>query len=171
MAFQLVQMVQEIKKCENAGAWNACIMQVYVYIDALAFLGMPSNCQTNTRSHYIAWVDKYLKGNKEQTYQYRGKDLYGARCAILHQFSSEGDYHSKNTDTLVFGYHNGGRHVFNPSINENLVMIGIPSLVDDFISAIELFLGDIQIRVGDKNEQEILQIRMDKILGTIPIQN
>jgi hypothetical protein len=37
MVAQFVQMIEELKKCEKAGATTACLMQIYVYIDTQAF--------------------------------------------------------------------------------------------------------------------------------------
>jgi hypothetical protein len=57
-------------------------------------------------------VDAYLKGHEDQPYQYRGLDVYGARCALLHAFGSEGDYHQQCPDAKKFGYHDGGKHAY-----------------------------------------------------------
>ena len=58
---QLVQMIDGIKKCEAAGALYACMMQIYVYIDTMAYFGMPISKSKNTRQDFIDWVDKYLE--------------------------------------------------------------------------------------------------------------
>ena len=68
-------------------------------------------------------------------YRYQGKprrlDLgsyplmsYGARCAVLHAFGSESDFHEKNKDAKKFGYHDGGKHGYDPKVDEHLVIIG-----------------------------------------------
>lgn len=168
MAAQLVQMIEELKKCEKAGATTACLMQIYVYIDTLAYFGMPVTKDKNTRSDYIEWVDKYLKGHNEQPYQYCGKDVYGARCALLHTFSSEADYHSQNQGVIKYGYHDGGRHEYSPEINPTLAIIGVASLVNDFEIAVSDFLKDIKTRIADVNEKNVLQTRLNKILITMP---
>jgi hypothetical protein len=168
MPRQILQMVNEIKKCESVGAWNACLLQIYAYIDALAFLGLPADKTRNTRSDYIAWVDKYLVAHQNQIYKYRGRDVYGARCAILHKFSSSAEFHDTNEDTLVFGYHDGGMHCYDRTINASLVMIGIPSLTDDFIRGVCLFLEDIKVRISDSAERQLMQNRLDQIIGTVP---
>jgi hypothetical protein len=36
-----------------------------------------------------------LKGHEDQPYKYRGLDVYGARCAVLHAFGTEVDFHNK----------------------------------------------------------------------------
>lgn len=168
MVAQFVQMIEKLKKCEKAGATTACLMQIYVYIDTLAYFGMPSSKEKNSKSDFIEWADKYLKAEKEQNYQYRGKDLYGARCALLHTFSSEGNYHIENQDIIRFGYHDGGRHYYDPKVDDTLVIIGVASFVNDFVTAVTNFLQDIKKRIADENEKSILEERLKKILNIVP---
>lgn len=168
MTFQLVQMIEEIKKCEAAGATTACLMQIYVYIDTLAFFGMPIAQTKNTRKDFIEWVDKYLKAHHQQPYEYRGIDVYGARCALLHSFSSEADFHQANPGAIKFGYHDGGQHYYDPKVDATLVLIGVASFVNDFVIAVEAFLQNTHARIADPAEQKVLQERLNKILGTIP---
>lgn len=77
----LTALVGEIKKCEGAGATIPAVVMAYVCIDTMAFLAMPPAQERQWRAHFIAWVDTYLKGHDDQPYQYRGIDVYGARCA------------------------------------------------------------------------------------------
>ena len=168
MVAQLVQMVEELKRCERAGATTACLMQIYVYIDTLAYLGMPATKDKNTRSDFIEWVDSYLKADSQQSYQYRGKDVYGARCALLHTFSSEADFHVQNQDAIKFGYHDGGQHAYDPKINPTLAIIGTAFFINDFVIAVTNFLQDVKRRIADESEKNILQARLNKILNTVP---
>ena len=169
MIDNLVQMVDEIKKCEGAGALRACLLQIYVYIDTLAYFGMPISKSKNTKRDFIDWVDKYLKAEQSQPYQYRGVDVYGARCALLHAFSSEADFHQQNPGTIVFGYSDGGRHCFDPSIDSSLAIIGIPSFINDFIIGVQDFLNDVKGRIADPAEKAVLETRLNKIIGTFPL--
>lgn len=88
--------VAEIKRCEQAGATTAAVAMAYVCIDTMAFLSLPADREIQGKTDFIAWVDAYLKGHQDQPYQYRGHDMYGARCALLHAFSSEADFHKKS---------------------------------------------------------------------------
>lgn len=161
-------MLEELKECEKAGLPTACVMQIYVYIDTMSYLGMPITKETNTKNDFITWVNDYLKADERQPYQYRGADVYGARCSLLHTFSSEAEFHTKYPDTIKFVYHDGGRHMYNPSIDATLVIIGISSLVNDFIIGVQNFMRDIQIRIKDDNQKDILNSRINKIFNTIP---
>ncbi len=159
-------LIQEIKKCEAAGATLAAIAMAYVCIDTMAFLALPAGRESQGRGDFITWVDTYLKGVPEQPYQYRGIDVYGARCAILHAFTSEDDFHQQNPDTKIFGYHNGGKHALNPHVSERLVIIGTASFLDDVVRAVCAFVEacktdpDICARVVG---------RLPKVLANFPI--
>lgn len=166
---QLIQMIDGIKKCEAAGAPYACLMQIYVYIDTMAYFGMPISKSKNTKQDFIDWVDKYLKAEESQPYQYRGIDVYGARCALLHTFSSEGDFHQQNPGAIRFGYSDGGRHCFDPKKDSTLAIIGIPSFINDFIIGVTQFLDDLKGRVTDQIEKTVLEDRLNRILATIPL--
>lgn len=169
MLKSILQMVEEISKCEKIGAWNACLIQVYAYIDALSYLDMPSERNVNTRQDYIAWVDKYMKCHPSQIYQYCGKDLYGARCAVLHQFSSTAEFHTKYPDTKKFGYHDGGSHAYDPSVDNRLVIIGLVSLVNDFKGAVLSMLESHQLRIQTEGERKLLEKRLSEIIASTPI--
>jgi hypothetical protein len=137
--------------------------------DTLAYFGMPISKNKNTKQGFIDWVNKYLKAEQSQPYQYCGIDVYGARCALLHAFSSEADFHQQNPGTMVFGYSDGGRHCFDPSKDPSFAIIGIPSLVNDFITGVQHFLNDLKGRVGNPAEKSVLEDRLNKIIGSIPL--
>ena len=129
-------LLNEKTKCQDAGAVSATAVMVYIGIDVMAFLSMPADQDKQGRQDFIAWVAQYLKAAPESTYQYEGRDVYGARCALLHTYSVEANYHQQNPDVKQFGYHNGGQHAYNPEINDKLVVIGINSLVHDFMGGV-----------------------------------
>ncbi len=160
------ELIQEIKKCEAAGAVTASITMAYVCIDTMSFLALPAGRESQKREDFIAWVDTYLKGMPEQPYQYRGLDVYGARCAILHAFSSEVNFHQQNPDTKIFGYHNGGLHAFNPAESERLVIIGTASFLNDVITAVGLFFETCKT---DLDLRSRVESRLPKVLATFPI--
>jgi hypothetical protein len=103
----------------------------YVCIDTMAFLSLPADQDKQGRSDFIAWCDAYLKGHEDQPYQYRGMDVYGARCALLHAFGSEVDFHEKYPEAKKFGYHDGGKHAYDAAQDERLVIIGTASFIND----------------------------------------
>lgn len=159
-------LLNEIRRCQDAGATVATAIMVYVGIDAMAFLSMPAGQDQQGRQDFIAWVDQYLKAAPESTYQYDGPDVYGARCAMLHTYTIEADYHQQNPGVKRFGYHDGGQHAYNSEIDDNLVIIGINSLVHDFAGAVGAF---VQAMVGDIALRERVADRIPRVVERLPV--
>ena len=160
-------LVNELKRCEAAGATGAALVMAYVCIDAMAYLSMPADKSEQTRHDFIAWVDDYLRGHPDQPYQYRGLDVYAARCAVLHAFGSEAALHRGDPEIRLFGYHDGGRHMFNPAVAPNLVLIGTASLLNDVVDAVGAFLKVCQ---EDDALRTRVEVRLPKVLQFLPIK-
>ncbi len=158
-------LIAQIKRCEEAGATAAAVAMAYIAIDTMAFLGLPTDRNKQGRGDFVAWVDSYLKGHENQPYQYRGIDVYGARCALLHAFGSEVGYHQQFPHVKKFGYHDGGQHTFDPAINEHLVIIGTASFLNDVSIAIGSFLQACQ---ADPALRARVEDRLPRILATFP---
>jgi hypothetical protein len=98
---------------------------VFLTIDVCAFLSLPAGETRQGQDEFVAWVDTYMKGHSDQPYQYRGLDVYGARCAVLHVFGADADFHQRHPDAKRFVYHTGGRHGFDHGKNAGLVVIAL----------------------------------------------
>jgi hypothetical protein len=158
-------LVDEIQTCEKAGTTTSAVAMAFVCMDTMAYLSLPAGRETQGKADFIAWVDAYLKGHKDQPYQYRGLDVYGARCAMLHAFGSESDFHEKNQDANKFAYHDGGKHAFDPAVDERLVIIGTASFLNDVVHAISVFLEDCKKNADLRTRVER---RLQKVLATFP---
>ena len=158
-------LVAQIKKCEGAGATTSAVAMAYVCIDTMTFLSLPAARESQGRADFIAWVDAYLKGHHEQPYQYRGLDVYGARCAVLHAFGAEANFHQQNPDAKKFGYHDGGKHAYNPAVNERLVIIGTASFLNDVVLAVEAFM---EACIADADLRQRVEARLPRVLATFP---
>lgn len=163
----IIGLVSELKACDKAGLVTASLAMSFVCIDTLANLGRSEEKVRVTRKDFQEWVDKYLKGHSDQAYQYRGKDVYAARCAFLHTYGSEAEIHSKDPDIFIYGYHNGGRHAHDRSVDERMVVIGTRSFVNDVICAADSFLKDCKADLGLRKRVEN---RLGGILGYSPIK-
>jgi len=159
-------LLAEIMRCQNAGAVTATAAMVYIAIDVMACLSMPAGQEKQGRQDFIAWVNQYLRAARESTYQYEGRDVYGARCALLHSYAVEADYHQQNPEVKKFGYHDGGQHAYNPAIDGRLVIIGINSLVHDFMGAVEAFVRSM---VADAGLRGRVAERIPRIVDVFPL--
>ena len=160
-------LIQEIKRCEAAGATTAALTMAFVCMDTMAFLSLPAGRTKQGRSDFIAWVDSYLKGHEDQPYQYCGLDVYGARCALLHAFGSETVYHQQYPDAKRFGYHDGGKHAYNPAQDEHLVIIGTASFLNDMVHAVGDFIAACLAEPGLCGSVEV---RLPRVLQAFSVQ-
>lgn len=159
-------LIAEIKRCETAGATTAAITMAFVCIDTMAFLSLPMDRDKQGRADFMAWVDRYLKCDRVQLYQYRGIDVYGARCAVLHAFGSETGYHQQYPDAKKFSYHDGGRHAYDPAQDKNTVIIGTASFLNDIVIAVRDFFEDCKV---NQDLRARVESRLEKVLATFPI--
>jgi hypothetical protein len=127
----VMNLLHEIARCQNADANVAAVAMVYVCIDTMAFLAMPADQMTQGKTDFITWVDNYLKADPSQPYQYRGIDVYAARCSLLHAFSAETEAHRKDPSVRLFGYADNGAHAFNSAESTRLVIISVAVLIHD----------------------------------------
>lgn len=161
----IIGLVSELKQCDESGLTTASLAMSYICIDSLANLSRPADKQLVTREDFKNWVENHLKGHPDQPYQYRGKDVYAARCAFLHTYGSVADLHEKDLDTIKYGYHDGGKHNFDPKVAPDLVLIGIKSFVNDVIYAVESFL---ELCKSDNSLRELVESRLARVLRIIP---
>jgi hypothetical protein len=91
----VMNLLNEIAQCQKADATVAAVAMIFVCIDTMAFLAMPASQTAQGKQDFIGWVDTYLKADPIQPYQYRGIDVYAARCSLLHAFSAETEAHRK----------------------------------------------------------------------------
>lgn len=163
----ILGLLKEIQTCDEAGATSATVIMVYVGIDVMGHLSMPAGKTSATRQDFIAWVDKYLKAEPSSAYQYDGTEVYAARCAMVHSYTTEADLHKKQGSLKQFGYHDGGQHEYDPGVSKDLVIIGVKSLVHDFAKAIETFVSDM---VTDVALRDRVAARVPKIVQTFPLR-
>jgi hypothetical protein len=161
----IIDLVSELKRCDEYGITTASLAMAYICIDTIANLARPINKPKVTRADFIEFVDTYLKAHPDQPYQYRGKDVYAARCAFLHTYGSEAALHEEDSDTLKFVYHDGGKHQYKPSVEPSLVVIGTKSFINDVIIAVDLFLKKCQ---SDVSLQQRVESRLVKVLQIMP---
>lgn len=164
----VMHLVEQIKASEKVGATASALAMAYVCLDTMSFLALPAGREKQGRQDFIAWVDEYLAGHPDQPYRYSGADVYGARCAVLHAFSSEVDYHQLNPKSKIYGYHDGGKHAFDPSVDQRLVMIGTASFLNDVVKAIESFM---QACLTNTELRARVEGRLPKVLAIFPAPN
>lgn len=155
----------DIKVALDNGAFAGALILTYAAIDAMAFLSMPENRREVHRLDFINWAEKYMKTDSKQPYQYRGIDIYGARCGIVHRYGATSRL-SDSGQCKIFGYHNGSEHMYKPTVDENLVAISWKRFINDFFGAMREFLTDI---MNDEELKEKVGRRIVELLYVSPI--
>lgn len=161
----IVGLVSELKRCDEGGVMMASIAMAYIAIDTLAGLGRPLEKSRVTRSDFKAWVERYLQAHGSQPYQYRGKDVYAARCALLHNYGSVTSLHEEEPDTIKFTYNDGGKHYYHPATDKSVAIIGARSFVNDVLFGIEAFSQDC---ANDPDLRARVETRLGDVLNVMP---
>lgn len=161
----IIGLISELKRCDECDITTASVAMAFICIDTLASLSRSTDKKRVTRADFKEWVDTYLKGHQDQPYKYRGKDVYAARCAFLHRYGSEADLHEEDPDTIKFAYHDGGKHKYNPEIEQRLVIIGTKSFINDVVCAVESFLEKCK---SDPSLRQRVEERLPNVLQTMP---
>jgi len=146
MADRTPQQFKDIGKSLKFNLENghllASVILTYSYINAMASLIMPVNQEKVKGKDFINWVDNYMKADKNQPYQYKGIDLWGARCGLVHRYSPYSNL-SKNGKCKILNYHNGSEHIYHKRNNEGDILLSVHRLVNDFFKAMSRFLSDL----------------------------
>lgn len=158
----LYDMGESIKHIMGGGYPGAAVILIFSYLDSLASLSMPESREKATRADFIKWVDKYMKTDPQQAYQYSGKDVYAARCGIIHQYSPYSDYGDKEKCRL-FVYSTLEDHKYDPTVDSGLVVISLPRLANDFFKAISRFLCEL---LSNRPLQDLVTARMSMLYGS-----
>lgn len=163
----ILNLASQIRICDESGLITPSLAMCFIAIDSLASLARPIDKARVTRSDFVDWVNRYLNGHSEQKYKYSGKDVYAARCSFLHTYGATSEIHERDTTTIKFVYHDGGRHVYRPEVNPALVIIGVRSFADDVIRAMDDFVEecdkDIELRAR-------VEARLNELFNIVPIQ-
>lgn len=162
----IVQFVQQLKALDESDFPAAAVVMTFLGIDMMAYLSLPIDKSKQTRKDFMAWVDQYMECHPEQPYKYRGKDLYAARCALLHAFSAETEMHATDDDIFVISYHDGGKHAYDPAIDKRFVVLGTKSLINDYIAGVEKFL---QKAIADDDLRLRISSKINGVIQTIPL--
>ncbi len=156
-------MLGEAHKAHNAGATIAALAMLYIGIDTMAWLSLPVGQSKQGRLDFCRWVDTYLKTDADQQYHYAGKDVYAARCAVLHMFATLSDLHRESPPPKKFGYLDNGPHRADGG---EVVLISVAVLLRDFSRAVARFTIAMQ---SDAELKRRVDSRINELLNTTRI--
>jgi hypothetical protein len=159
----ILNLLNQARQTQAAGLTIPALAMVYVGIDTMAWLGLPPGKEKQGRQDFYNWVDTYLKVDGAQAYQYDGRDVYAARCAVLHQFATVAELHRQANPPKKFGYLDNGPHRADGG---ELVLISVAMLVRDYCHAVGQFMRSA---TGDRDLKARIDSRVLEMLNTTPI--
>ena len=142
--------------------FSSAIILILSGIDTMAYLGMPETQQDVTKEDFVTWVERYIRFPCSE--RLTGLDLYGARCAMLHSFSTVSRL-SREGKCRQVGYVSkfAPEVSFNREISKELVMVSIEALAEAFFRGIDRFLVDLYVdskrsKAADARFQYVVQM-------------
>ena len=145
---------------------GSAVILILSGIDAMAYIAMPAKQDDVTRRDFVRWVEQYIKLPCSE--QLTGLDLYGARCAMLHNYGVASDLSRKGKCRQVGYMDKSVPEVrFNPNVSKDLVLVSVPALADAFFSGVDKFLVDL---FADRNKAPIAELRLKNLVQAIPFK-
>jgi hypothetical protein len=160
------QMKRGIRVALDNNCLPSAVILILSGIDAMAYLAMPPNQKDVTRPDFVKWADRYIKFPCQE--QLTGWDLYGARCAMLHNFGVVSDLSRKGQCRMVGYMDKSVPEVrFNSAVSNKVVLVSVPALADAFFTGVDKFLVDA---FTNKSFTPIIEKRLQKLVTAFPMQ-
>jgi hypothetical protein len=136
--------------------WRAAVILIYAGMDAMTFLDLPAGQERVAGSDFIKWATRCIRFPCKE--QVSGADLYGARCAMLHIYSSKSKMSTEQKCRMTAYMEQSIPEVrYDANIDPTLVLVSVPALKDAFFKGIDAFLVDA---FADKAKRPILVERL-----------
>jgi hypothetical protein len=160
-----------IKRGIRVAVENECfgsaVILILSGIDTMAYLAMPAGQEDVTRSDFVRWVERYIKFSCKE--QLTGLDLYGARCAMLHNYGVASHLSRKGKCRQVAYMDKSVPEVrYEPNVSRDLVLLSVPALAEVFFSGVDKFLVDLFL---DKNRAPIAEERLKSLVQSVPFNS
>lgn len=159
-------VLDETRLAIQAGALFPGLAAIFSIIDTMAHLY--SEKEKQDKKDFIFWVDKYLKTDSDQPYQYTGQDVYGARCGLLHSLAARSEYAEKNNcqlysyDTSIIDHEVNSRR-FKEECRDQQVLISVWRLFLDLEKGMYNFFKEVD---EDQFLKDRVNSRKNKIFCT-----
>ncbi len=154
---------------------GSALILIYSLIDNLASLDRDVSHLSTTRQDFIAWVDKFVIGGS--TLPCTGKDLYAARCGLLHAYEAESDLSKKGEAApLFYAWGTASASVLDTLIQHSALASSLPNaskpkaiqvekLIDAVKHGTEAFISEVG---QDKQRMCRIFARARKVLSNMP---
>ena len=118
-----------------------------------------------TRTDFVRWAGRYIRFPCKE--QLTGEDLYGARCAMVHQYGAESDM-SRGGKAGIIGYMDNSvpEIRFQPGVDPGMVLVSVSGLAEAFFTGVDSFLIDI---FADPRRASVAEKRIESIVHEFPV--
>ena len=153
-----------IDATHDAGCLGSCLILIYSGIDTMAFLNMPKDQINVNRQDFITWVERYIRFSCKE--QITGLDLYGARCATLHQYGIDSDLSRAGQCRKILYMNKGIPEIrYDPAKDKGIVVVSIKALKQAFNDGVDKFLVE---SFSDQARAVIVNDRLKSLLQVFP---
>lgn len=143
----LTQLVHfNIKKginvCLDNGCVSSAVILVYSGMDTMTYLNLPAGREAVNRTEFMRWAGRYIRFHCKE--QLSGADLYGARCAMLHQHGVTSTLYREGKCRRIAYMNESVPEVrFNRNVSSDVVVVSARALAEAFFQWMDDFLVDI----------------------------
>ncbi len=155
-------ILKAIELCHKEKMYLPALIITYVGIDTMSHISMPENKAKHEKDDFIKWVEKYMKFRNGKNYP--GKEVYSARCSMLHYMSGESNlsYHKnpdKKTHIISYAFGIEGKDEIVKEDAKHIIF-GIEPLINSFKKGVWDCLTEI---LSDKRKSEIAEQQLRKL--------
>jgi hypothetical protein len=132
-----------IEDCRNRKQILPCLILIYCGIDVVASL--EKSKEEGTASAFQRWANNYLL--PEENFGCTSKELYGARCGIVHTFSAASDYsRSGKAREVVYAWGTASAkdlRSISKAVGRDHIVLDVDELIKVFRNGVYRFFSEL----------------------------
>ena len=165
-----LSIVNSISLLHEKNLYGQILIIIYSSIDTMGLLDAPPAQTSASGTSFKNWVKNYILSYPG--IEFNEEDLWGARCAVLHTFTSESDL-SKANKVREIQYIAGKKEGMEPLLNQIRTLDNgkhIPAFIEDLIFALfEAIKKFCSVLLANCKNDSAYEKRLNKILQTYAI--
>jgi hypothetical protein len=155
--------VAAIRQCIDGKYWMPALVLIYCGIDTLANLSRPAEKAESSRADFIAWCEKYMEC--QDRLEVSGVDLYGARCGVVHAYSSESSLSaSGKARPIMYSWGSADTRAANAlveSVGRKEIFLKIEYMFEAFLQGLQAFANELD---ADPQQHALVEDRSRKLI-------
>jgi hypothetical protein len=139
----------------------------FIELDTWAYLVRPAAMPKHGRTSFKWFIEKYLRSDLAQEYQYAPEDAYAARCGILHTLGALSDLHQADPSIVIWRFHLGTSNTYVPG-TKGMAYISLRRFHADASNAVQRCLAEV---MADNAANKLFGERLPRVsfqAGVLP---